>query len=175
MARYTRVLLRWFRRWGVDTHTMDDALQETLVRVLGDLKHFQRHKHGSFRAWLKTLARNSLSQLITDTQRQLALRQADPARVPDLGLLSSKPAEDHLMTMLDDLATRELLSLAQSRVRRRVDAQTWQTYQSILVDQAPIEQVTATLQIPASQVYSSIFRVKRMLREEFSQLDKPAD
>lgn len=171
VARYTRLFVNWFRRWGIDPHSMEDVLQETLVRVLSDIKFFERRKHGSFRAWLKTLAHNSWSQLITDTERQLAHRTADPARLQNWAELRSKPAENHLMQLLDELATKELLSMAHSRVRQRVDPQTWLTYQKILIDQMPIGQVADSLQIPASQIYSSIFRVKRMIREELNQLD----
>ena len=175
VARYTRLFVLWFRRWGVDPHTMEDLIQETLVRVLGDIRHFQRRKHGSFRAWLKTLAHNSWNQLMADTERQLAQRTpADPARAQNWAVLSSKNAENHLMQLLDELATQELLSMAHSRVRQRVDPQTWQTYQKILIDQVPISQVADSLQIPASQIYSSIFRVKRMIREELSELDSPS-
>lgn len=174
VARYTRLFVNWFRRWGVDPHSMEDVLQETLVRVLSDIKHFQRRKHGSFRSWLKTLAHNSWNQLIIDTERQMAQREADPARVQNWALLRSKTAENHLMQLLDDLANKELLNMAHCRVRRRVDAQTWQAYQSILIDQVPINDVITSMQIPASQVYSSIFRVKRMLKEELNELDSPS-
>ena len=78
------------------------------------------------------------------------------------------------MQLLDDLANKELLNMAHCRVRRRVDAQTWQAYQSILIDQVPINDVITSMQIPASQVYSSIFRVKRMLKEELNELDSPS-
>lgn len=172
--RYTRLFIVWFRRWGVDPHTMEDVLQETLMRVLSDIKFFERRKHGSFRSWLKTLAHNSWSQLIIDTERQLAQRDIDPARVQNWGLLRTKSAEEHLMKLLDDLANKELLSMAHSRVRLRVDLQTWETYRGVVMEQSAIPDVAATLMIPASQIYSNIFRVKRMLKEELQELDSPS-
>lgn len=171
--RYTRLFIVWFRRWGVDPHSMEDVLQETLLRVLSDIKFFERRKHGSFRAWLKTLAHNSWSQLIIDTERQLARRDIDPARVQNWALLRTKPAEEHLMKLLDALATKELLSMAHSRVRRRVDVQTWDAYRGVVMEQCAIPDVAASLMIPSSQIYSSIFRVRRMLKEELLQLDSP--
>jgi RNA polymerase sigma factor (sigma-70 family) len=172
--RYTRLFIVWFRRWGVDPHTMEDVLQETLMRVLSDIKFFERRKHGSFRSWLKTLAHNSWSQLIIDTERQLAQRDIDPARVQNWGLLRTKSAEEHLMKLLDDLANKELLSMAHSRVRLRVDLQTWETYRGVVLEQSAIPDVAATLMIPASQIYSNIFRVRRMLKEELQELDSPS-
>jgi RNA polymerase sigma factor (sigma-70 family) len=172
--RYTRLFIAWFRRWGVDPHTMEDVLQETLMRVLSDIKFFERRKHGSFRSWLKTLAHNSWSQLIIDTERQLAQRDIDPARVQNWGLLRTKSAEEHLMKLLDDLANKELLSMAHSRVRLRVDLQTWETYRGVVMEQSAIPDVAATLMIPASQIYSNIFRVRRMLKEELQELDSPS-
>lgn len=174
VARYTRLFVVWFRHWGVDPHTMEDLLQETLMRVLNNIKQFDRRNQGSFRAWLKTLARNSWNQLIIDAERQLAQRGADPRRVSQLLMLRTESAENHLYSLLDELATKELLSLAHSRVRRRVDQQTWETYQRVLIEETPVKNVVAALQIPASQVYSNLFRVRRMLREELEKLENPA-
>jgi hypothetical protein len=53
--RYTFLIFDWLRRWDVDPHSMEDVLQETLMRILGNIKSFERRQNGSFRAWLKQL------------------------------------------------------------------------------------------------------------------------
>ncbi|RLT16723.1 MAG: sigma-70 family RNA polymerase sigma factor [Planctomycetota bacterium] len=53
--RYTELFYLWFKHWGVDPHAMEDVLQESMVRILGNIDSFHHNRHGSFRAWLKTV------------------------------------------------------------------------------------------------------------------------
>ena len=101
LARYTRLFYLWFMHWGIDPHSMDDVLQKTLIRVLGNLKTFDRRQHGGFRAWLKALARHSSCQLMEDSHRQLARRETDAVRRQNWSRISSRLASDDLELLFD--------------------------------------------------------------------------
>ena len=172
LDRYTRLFFAWFRRWGVDPHTMEDVLQETMIRVLADLKHFEHHKQGSFRAWLRTLAQHSWSQLFKDAERQLAQRGNNTTQAGNWHGLASKAAENHLLDLFNAMATRELLAMAHARVRHRVDEETWKTYNLVAIEHKSVDEVLQSLKITHTQLYNRLFRVRRMLKEELEELDR---
>lgn len=171
LKRYSRQFYVWFKRWGIDPHSMDDVLQETLIRVLGDLKTFDRRHHGSFRAWLKSLARHSWTQLLEDTQRQLARREPDKVRSLNWTRISSQVAGDDLESLFDAWATQELLELAQSQVRQRTSEDVWQTYVRVCQCAEPVPQVAAGMNLQKVQVYDRVSHVRKMIREALIQLE----
>lgn len=171
LERYTRLFYAWFRRWGVDPQIMEDALQETMLRVLGNMKSFERQREGSFRAWLKTVAHSSWKELVSDSKRQLGQRDADPVLASQWIYNQSQLSEESLLMLFEEWATEEVLNLACSRVRRRVDPETWETYLRVTLENQSVESVIAQAGIPAGKVYSRLFRVRRMLEEEITDID----
>lgn len=174
LERYTRLFFAWFRRWGVDPAMMEDLLQETMIRILCDIKGFEHQKSGSFRAWMRVLARNSWNQLLLDGERGGAQRKFDLARAAEVGLLKSKRAKDNLLELFDMMATRELVDMAHSRVRLRVDADTWETYRLVTLQQKAADEVSLLQKINITQIYNRIYRVRKLLKEEMETLDGPA-
>lgn len=171
MDRYARLFFHWFRDWGVNPDDMEDVLQDVVLRILKNLKFFDRRRHGSFRAWLKALGHSSWKQLMTEASRQLADRPADPKLVRNWTQIGSKAAETHIIQLFDAWATQELIELAQDNVRRRVSPETWQTYALVTYDQRPVEELRASFGISTEQIYNRIFRVRKMMREELNVLD----
>jgi len=175
--RYTQLFFLWFKHLNVDPHVMEDVLQETMMRVLRNLKYFEHRRQGSFRAWLHLLATHSWLQLMADTERQLAERPpADPGRLAEQWRHMKSPmAEDHLKHLFDAWATEELLSMATARVRRRVGLDVWATYERVTNGQEPVKAVAEAQGLKASQVYDRVSHVKKLLRQEFNDLggDQP--
>jgi len=59
LDRYTRLFFAWFRHWGVEPAIMEDVLQDTMIRILGDINGFEHERAGSVRTWIRTLAHSS--------------------------------------------------------------------------------------------------------------------
>jgi len=175
VEKYARLIYSWFHEWEVDPFAMDDVLQDTMIRVLRDLQGFERRRHGSFRAWMKLLARNSWVQVVDDTRRQLVRRKVDASLCGNWIRIRSELAEDSLMNLFDAWATEELVKLAESRVRQRVDQPTWDTYSQIVLLQHSTNEATISLGIELNTLYSRLFRVRRMIREELRKLDGTVD
>lgn len=169
--RYTQLFFIWFKHWGVDPHSMEDVLQESMIRVLGDIKSFEHQRKGSFRAWLKVLARNSWLQLVEDSQRQLAQREVDPIRVRNWGLISSKIAANHLVELFNSWATEEVLALAMTRVRVRSTPDVWKTYERISIHNETVAQVAHDMNIQAVQVYDRVSHIRKLIRQELAAIE----
>jgi RNA polymerase sigma-70 factor (ECF subfamily) len=169
--RYTFLIFDWLRRWDVDPHSMEDVLQETLMRILGNIKSFERRQQGSFRAWLKTIAHSSWLQLAEDTARQLAQREADPQRASNWLRIQSKMAEESLLIIFDEWATEEVLNLASSRVRRRVDPETWDSFQRVVIKNESVKSLIDEMGCSGPTIYKRLFRVRRLLSEEIADIE----
>jgi hypothetical protein len=48
-------------------------------------------------------------------------------------------AEESLLILFDEWATEEVLSLAYSSVRKRVDPDTWQTFYQVVIENQSVE------------------------------------
>ena len=153
-------------------YDIDEVVQETVFAVVKGFKDFQRQGEGSFRAWLKTIARNCWKRVAANRQRALGLSGAAISAQGVVGLADNPLAENHLMQLFDEWATRELLELAYDRVRHRVNEQTWQTYSLTTFDHLTVEQTAARLDLGVRQVYDAVFRVRRLIRQEMASLDK---
>jgi RNA polymerase sigma factor (sigma-70 family) len=169
--RYTQLFFTWFKHWGVDPYSMEDVFQESMIRVLGDIKSFHHQRKGSFRAWLKALARNSWLQLIEDTHRQMAQREVDPIRVTNWGLLSQKNAANHLLELFDSWAAEEVLNLAMSRVRVRCTSDVWETYERISFRNESVSNVSVIMNIPSVQVYDRVSHIRKLIRIELAEME----
>lgn len=171
LARYTRNFFRWFRLWDVDPADIEDLLQETFVKVLGNVKRFERRRDGSFRAWLKTLAHNCLKQLEINAERQLARRTPHPLRARNWGVIQSELARESLLDLFDEWATEELIAMAHSRVRTIVDQDTWDTYRLVVLEKRPVRSLAESMNVPPRKIYSSVFQVRNLMRLELAELD----
>lgn len=171
VRRYTRLFFDWFKHWGVDPHSMEDVFQESMMRVLEDISSFHHQREGSFRAWLRILAYSSWRQLVADTRRQLALREAEPLRATSWRLISSKLAEDHLLELFDSWATEEVLNLAVNRARKRSSPEVWETYERISIMNEPVAQVAIVMKIPTLQVYNRVAKVRKHIRQELDKAE----
>lgn len=171
VKRYNRLFFHWFRHWDVNPSDMEDVLQETLVKILGNVRYFERRRHGSFRLWLRTLALNCWHDLTTNAERQLGHRHADNRRTENWQRLRSKLAQNSLLEMFDAWATEELLNMAESRVRRRVEPETWSSYFKFVHENIPVETISLEFSVDTERIYSRVFRVRRMIREVLDRIE----
>jgi len=169
--RYTKLFFVWFRHWDLDPQDMEDVLQDTMVRVLGNIKTFERRNIGSFRGWLKTVARSSWQQMIEDCRRQLALREADEKEVRNWGNLGTEEAVDHLERLFDTWALEELLAMAQSTVRQRTTDSVWETYDRVCLRHEPVKDVAESMKLTPIQVYDRISHIRKRIRLAISEME----
>ena len=113
VRRYGPQIRAWCRAWGLQEADAEDITQMVLVRLAVKLRGFVYDPGGSFRAWLKTLARHAWNDFVADRERAVAGEGGSGM----FQVLHSVEARDDLEKRLEEAFDLELLELATERVR----------------------------------------------------------
>lgn len=171
LDRYIEMIMTWCRYWGLQEADAEEVLQETMLSVYRGFKGFKRQGPGSFRAWLKTVARNNWICMAESRKRSLGKGLTDEPELNMDRILENRNARDHLLQLFDQWATQEILDLAMANVRRRVEPNSWQAFELLTFQFKKAEEVGRELQMSAQNVYLIVFRVRKMIAAEMALLD----
>lgn len=160
----------WCRKWNLQEADAQDVTQNVLLKLAQKLKEFNYDPARSFRAWLKTVTRNALSDFVDGWQR------------PDVGsgnsqvasMLTSVAVREDLIKHLEDEFDRELLETATQRVRLRVAPQTWEAFRLTALEGLSGAEAAARIPMQVAQVFVAKRRVQKMLQEEVASLEAGA-
>jgi RNA polymerase sigma-70 factor (ECF subfamily) len=169
VRRYGPHVYRWCRRWRLQEADAQDVTQAVLVRLADRMRTFAYEPAGSFRAYLKTLARYAWYDFL------------EASKQPDAGVggsdvlkrLQSVEAEGDLLQRLNEQFDQELLSEAQERVRQRVELHTWEAFRLTALEGQSGADIAAQLGIKVATVYKAKSKVQQMLQEEVARLEQP--
>jgi RNA polymerase sigma factor (sigma-70 family) len=165
--RYGPQILRWCRARGLQQADAENVTQEVLSRFAKVARTFAYDPAKSgFRAWLRTVTRNALNDLVKDTRK---VRASGDHRL--LEILESLEAARSLEQELDGEFRRELLEQAMGQVRLRVDPKTWQAFELLAIADKAGKEVAQQLQMSVAAVYMAKSRVVRMLEAETRRLE----
>ncbi len=170
--KYGPRIAGWCRKWGASRQDAEDVVQETLVVVFRKIADFQYRPELSFRAWLKTIARRVNRDVGEKAGRFLpGPQQAEQVRVPaaDDGANPVALAEYH--SLLDKIASEELMELAQERARQQVDEMVWQCFERVQKRHQPRAEVAALLGISDGYLRLNLHRVRELIEQEMKALD----
>jgi RNA polymerase sigma-70 factor (ECF subfamily) len=168
VSRYGPQLRAWCHAWGLQEADAEDITQMVLVRLAVKLRGFVYDPGGSFRAWLKTLARHAWSDFVADRERAVAGEGGSGV----FQVLHSVEARDDLEKRLEEAFDLELLELATERMRARVAPHTWQAFQLTAVDGLSGAEAAHRLGMPVASVFKAKSNVQKMLQEEIAQLQE---
>jgi RNA polymerase sigma factor (sigma-70 family) len=168
-GRYQDPILRWILRHGLDSAAADslrNQIFEKLDRKL--LKKAYDPARGRFRAWLKSVVNNAVS----DYLRQLRRR-------PDLRGVGGSVHRSMLESIgdaarPDSQATRHeptLVSQVIARVKSRVKDTTWRAFEGALIERRPVVEVAKELNISVASVYKNSYRVRDLFIKEFKHVN----
>lgn len=168
VRRYGRRIYSWCRRWGLQDADAEDVTQNVLLILAEKMGEFAYDANGSFRAWLKTVARHAWSKFVA-AQCRLGRGSGDGTVIPHL---DSIEARDDLACRLEDEFDRELLEQAMVRVAQRVESHTWQAFTLLAFEGLSGAEVAARLDLPVAMVYVARCRVQKLLRETIRSLEQ---
>jgi RNA polymerase sigma-70 factor, ECF subfamily len=163
---YLPLISRWLGRvprLGVET---DDPAQEVFVVVIREIPRFQRHREGSFRAWLRQVTVNKVRSHCKKRHRR-----------PTVGL---DPADGFLDSLADpngDLARewdidhdRYVFKKLLAIVQPDFSSATWEAFRRFAVDGVAAAQVAEEMGLTVNAVIRAKSRIHRRLREESGDL-----
>ena len=159
---YRPKILQWCRGWGVQEADAEDVAQLVLAKMLKLLRDFRYNPAGSFRAWLKTVARHVWSDLRVSHARVVS---AD-------SLILSIAAQADLEARLEAAYDHELLELAIGQVRSKVAPTTWEVFQLTAIEGLPSATVAQRLAMAVGNVYASKYRVQKLLQQAVAELER---
>src|SRR5262245_28580285 len=120
----------WSLRWGIQEADAQDVTQDVLLKLARAMQNFTYDPNRSFRAWLKTLTNHALSDFAESRQKPGA--GSGDSSVGKM--LHSLEARADLLGRLEEEFDRELLEVATTRVRLRVEPQTWEAFRLTAVE-----------------------------------------
>jgi len=167
---YSPLVYRWCRRRGVAEADVLDIAQEVFRSVYASLDSFERARAGqSFRAWLKTITANK----ITDQYRRKTRQPSAPGGTEANLLLEQTPADPDEQTdkEAEDQSERILvLRRCLDLVKAEFEPRTWDAFWKVVIDEGEPAKVAASLGMTRNAVYLAKSRVLSRLTEMFDQL-----
>jgi len=166
--RYGPKVLRWCRAQGLQQADAENVTQEVLTRFAKIAESFAYDPTKSgFRAWLRTVTRNALSDLVRDSRK--TPRGLGDSRLVEV--LESLQAARSLEQEFEDEFRRELLDQAMVLVRLRVDPRTWQAFELLTIEDKSGKEVAQRMGMSVAAVYMAKSRIVDMLEEEVRRLE----
>ena len=164
--QYGERIRNWCLRWGLQEADAQDVAQTVLLKLLQALQALQYDSQQSFRAWLKTITHHTWQDLVRE-RRKLARGGAvidDP--------LHTLAARDELAVWIEGVYEQELLDAAVTRVRPRVQPQTWQAFCLTTYEGLSGAEVADRLGMAITSVYKAKSNIWKQLEAEVHLLEE---
>jgi RNA polymerase sigma-70 factor (ECF subfamily) len=162
---YAPLVYAWCRAAGLQPADAADVAQDVFTAVAQHLLHFVADPtKASFRPWLRTIARNK----ITDQHRRKLTEPLGRGGSCALDLLSSP--EDPSGSSDQDPENMLLLSRAMDLLETDFEPVTRQAFTLVVIEGGSPDEVAGQLSITRNAVYLAKRRVLQRLREEFAGL-----
>lgn len=160
---YTPVIHRTAARMGLQAADVENVVQEVLLTVSQSIQPWlDRSDRGSFRSWLRRIAKNKTLDLLTRRGTRL---EDSPGQQWEV--LAADGAD--VSSYWDLEYRRELFARASIQVRESVAEATWQAFWLSTIENLPIAQVAKELKVREGMVYLSRCRVTDRIRKLVKQ------
>jgi RNA polymerase sigma-70 factor, ECF subfamily len=169
VALYSPLVMRWCRQSGLAAADIEDVGQEVFKSVYASLDTFQKASVGqSFRAWLRTITRNKVTDFYRSTSHQPKPRGGEGLDANSLPTPTDSDSWDEHSEDQEEriLVLRRCLEL----VRTEFEPKTWDAFWKVVVDDISPADVAVSLGIKPNSVYLARSRVQKRLRELFDRL-----
>ena len=168
VSRYRPSMLRLIRDvFRVQDAEAEDIAQDVLLKLVVAMQGFTYDPDKKFRAWLRTVTRNS----VRDALRSKKVRsdQASGDSRVKMMLDSIPDAVNEFADAVTAEIHRDVLVDAERLVEQRVESRTWNAYLQTRNGSAARD-VASSVGMSTAAVYKAKSKVIRMIREEISML-----
>jgi RNA polymerase sigma-70 factor (ECF subfamily) len=162
-SAYEPWLRGWLARHGLQSADVDDVLQDVLAAVWRGIPQFVHNgRRGSFRAWLRGVLANKVS----DFFRQNRPREE---RSPEWLAQLADPASE-LSRQWDQEHNQQLIRRLLGVIQADFEPRTWEAFRLLILEDRPAAEVAQVCGMSLGAVYTVKSRVLARLREELGGL-----
>jgi RNA polymerase sigma factor (sigma-70 family) len=171
--RYWSMIYKAATNAGLTDAEAQDVVQETVISVMKGLPDFFNNpKPLSFRAWLMRLTSWRITDQRRKRQRGFEFRERDPRtstrtdtveRQPDPGVDLDAVWEGQWDNVLFEAALRLVKAIAAPK--------DYQLFDLLVIKRVPVAKIVETLGVSRSRVYIAKFRMLRLLKQEFRNVE----
>ena len=163
VALYAPLIHGLCRQRGLQDADAADLMQEVFRSVATAIRGMDYDpRHGSFRGWLYTVARNKLSDQVRSRKRSGQAAGGSGVQV----LLEEQPGREDDSGYWDREYERQVFAWAAEQVRGEFKDSTWRAFWLTAVEGQSGEEAAATMGLSMGAVYAAKSRVLTRLREE---------
>lgn len=172
---YRRMVYGLGRAAGLSHDEAEDAVQDTMTSLLAKVGTFQADPaHGSFRSWLKQIARRRIADVIRDRP---ARKPQPPPGVDDTARTSTEenrpdPSALDLEALWEEQWKKGLFEEAISQVRHQVSPDQFQIFDFYVLREMPVLRVARSLGVSIGSVYLARHRILKLVRAEVKRLQE---
>jgi RNA polymerase sigma-70 factor (ECF subfamily) len=170
VERYSRLIYRWCRSWGLQVADAEDVTQDVLLELARQMREFTYDRTRSFRGWLRVVSYRAWCRLARSR-----IKENEKRDEMAISRLRTAEAGAQFLQTLELEGDRELLELAIERVRDRVQPNTWDCFRLMAVEGRSGQEVADQLRMNVGTVFVARGKVQRMIRAEFERLDGHAE
>jgi RNA polymerase sigma-70 factor (ECF subfamily) len=166
VARYRPRIYSYCLAYPLQPADAEDVTQTVLLKLVAKMRDFRYDPSQSFRAWLKTVTRNVLSDFLAERSHERGSGDSDVLR-----LLENLEGREGLVQQLEAELDQELLEEALRRVRNRAPVQQWEAFRLTALEAMSGPEAAAQLGMLVATVYTAKSKVQRLVRAELRRLE----
>jgi RNA polymerase sigma-70 factor (ECF subfamily) len=172
---YWKLIYDVAMRSGLSDVESQDVVQETVISVAKKIPEFNYDpKVGSFKNWLRVLTRwRIMGQFRKRAKNQInisALECIKPG-VPGFMERVSDPEGGRLEALWDEEWRKNILEMAQDRVKRKATPKDYQIFDLWVMKKSPARDVARSVGVNLAHVYVAKHRVMTMMKKEVQALE----
>ena len=159
---YGPLVHRWCKQSGLQDDDAADVFQETFRAVSTNLTSFTpQHAVGSFRSWLKTIARTKIVDHFRRHNRQ-PIGQGGSDAQQHLANVAEPLAEESVDDANEENAL--IVQRAMELIRSDFNSENWRSFQMVVVDGRAAVDVANELNVNVQKIRQANYRIRRRLR-----------
>ena len=160
MKLYEPAIYRFARRQGLQDADAHEVVQEVLLSVRALASNPSHARREKFRAWLSTVTRNRIIDLV----RKVARKEKATAQLID------RAANDEDSLQFE--VRHQMFVIASKVVQQKVSSAQWQAFWKSTIESIPPTKVAEQLGVSVGSVYVSRCRVMEKLRIEIDRMTR---
>ncbi len=163
---YSPLVAFWCRRQGITDGDIHDLKQEIFFAVSRSIEHYEpTGNSGSFRAWLWSIARHKLLDMLRRQKRWPHAAGGSTAMFAIQNIAEQLDEED----LSERSEFSQLVRRALEQVRAEFESRSWQAFWQTTIDNLPVAVVADQLEMSTATVRQHRSRILRRLREQLGE------